>query len=327
MSTKQLQKAFTILIHIPVSPATCKTAELHKRLEADAELKLSRRTLERYLEELENNTLVCRREGNKPYYWYRPAGKYLFGEQLNVELALAYVLAEAPLQQNAPETLLNQYRNRIEQAHSKLAQDKLGDWQKRIIQVPGSFPPLALAVEQQIKNTLYQALFEQSCIMTEYQAAGAAVKNMLLHPYGLVNAGERKYLVATDTPDNLASVRLFALQRFKSAALHWQQLVTPQGLDLKLFSTQGLSGWRIQSEPVQIRLQARGLALQQLQDSSLQLEQQQLSDGIYQLGFVTSLTYELVRWCIAMGNDLYIQGPEALLTEINALRKDPLLPL
>lgn len=326
MSTELLQRVFTILEHIPAAPAKLSTGELFQRLQDNAEVGFTKRTLERYLALLESNYLLCCFTEGKTNYWCRHPDKYLFGERLTSELALAYVLAEAPLKQNAPEALLETYRNRIHQAHRILSQDKLGDWQKRVIQVSGSFPPLAIAFEQQIKNTLYQALFEQSCVTVQYQAAGSALKTMLLHPYGLINAGERKYLIATDTPTDLSSVRLFALQRFKAAEVNWQQLQTPEGLDLQHFSNQGLSGWRIQEEPITVQLQAKGVALQQLQDSALALEQEPVSHDVYQLQFVTPLTYELVRWCIAMGDDLFIISPDNLIAEIMALRKDPLKP-
>lgn len=327
MSAEILQRIVAILEQVPVSSEKpLSTAEIYKRLQQKGEVTFTKRTLERYLVMLESEQqLLCFNEG-RSNLWCR-ADKVVFSDaRENAELALAYLLAEAPLQQNAPTVLLEKYHKRITLAHHLLAKDKLGVWQQKIVQVPGSFPPLAIEFEQQIKNTIYQALYEQSCLQVDYQAAEAEVKAIRLHPYGLINAGERKYLIATDTPELLASVRLFALQRFKSASLSRDELQIPDGLDLQTFGNQGLSGWRIQPEPVQVRLQAKGLALQQLQESTLTFKAQQLSDAVYQLEFITPLTYELIRWCIAMGNDIYLQGPDTLVAEIIALRQDPLQP-
>lgn len=241
---------------------------------------------------------------------------------------MAYVLAEPALLASAPAELWAQFKPRIVQARKVLDQSTLGDWKNRIIYTAGCFPPRSLPPKTATSDVLYQAILQLYTVNVVYQRSDGTEKSLLLHPYGVLHAGNRRYLIATDTPKNTSSIRLFALQRFVKAQITYEAARINPKFDINSFVQEGLSGWRIQQTRIVVNMQAQGLAIQQLQDSELdKLKITPLNNRISEIQFCTALTYELIRWCIAMGNHIYVQGPPELILAIKDTLGDPLKPL
>lgn len=313
-----LARQWYLLQSIPSRAPGLTAAELLARLEA-AGYRISKRTLERGLNELSRLfPLQCNDKGT-PYGWYWAEGASVSLPGMSLGEALSLALVEDAIRPLLPGGMLRALEPRFRFARQKLeglAEDnRTVRWLDKVASVS---PDLSLQppdTPEHIRETLQEALLQERQLRCRYYSAHSdRERELVLNPLALVQRGPVTYLIGTAPP--YADCRQYALHRFR----HVEVLSTAaQGLrdfDLQAYLDSNALQF---GSTARIRLQAwlsDGLA-RLLRETPLSPDMtlEKLADG-YRLQATISDTWQLQWWILSQGDALVVEAPQELRERI-----------
>lgn len=197
---------------------------------------VTKRTIERDLQELSSLfPLVCNDKGT-PYGWHWMEGEGLDLPGLTVADAVSLRLVEDMLRPLLPGAMLDALVPRFRLAAAKLdalsAENSGAGWADKVRHVPPALPMLPPVISAGVLDTVQTALLHDRQLDVSYRSAGADGGHPLrLHPLGLVQRGPVTYLVATAF--GYTDVRLYAVHRIQAATITDDPVARPErfGLD------------------------------------------------------------------------------------------------
>jgi predicted DNA-binding transcriptional regulator YafY len=285
----------------------------------DEGFNVSKRQVERDLEQLSQSfALVCNDKG-KPYGWHWMAGAGADMPAISAAEALSLTMVEKVLKPLLPGTVLQSIAPRLNQAKDKLAKlqqsQAFGDWQNKVAYVPATLQQQAPHIDDNVLNTTQLALLHNQCLDVSYEPAGKAAKNYTLQPLGLVQRGVSTYLVATVDPYDDA--RLFALHRMQAASPRDDKHINvPDGFTLKDYLSDGNLQF---SDGVKLALKARINDNLTMHISETPLSEDQAIAASEQGNILTATvndSWQLRWWIKSMGAQIEILEPAALRQDI-----------
>lgn len=282
---------------------------------------VTKRTVERDLQDLTLPFPIQCNDKSKPYGWYWTPGSSAELPGITLAEALSIRLIEDLLKPLLPHAILTSFQAYFNQAKNKLKalQDDSATarWQDKVRHVPPTLPMLPPAINENVLENVQQALLYDQQIEVEYQAIHTEqAKVHILHPLGLVQRGPITYLVATAF--NYQDIRLYAVHRFNKVTISDQAAKRPDDFDLDCYIASGALQFG-NGETLSLKAWvSKGLA-DYLAETRLSADQTLTEDGDgYLLTATVNDTWQLRWWVLGQGSAIQVLEPEALRDEIVA---------
>ncbi|MDP2903162.1 MAG: WYL domain-containing protein [Methylovulum sp.] len=277
---------------------------------------ITKRTVERDLEELEQTFKIICNDNGMPYGWYWNANNKLDLPIISLAEALSLRLVEDLLKPLLPQAILNSLQAHFTQARAKLEtlqkNNAVANWQGKVRHVPPALPLQPPDINPDVLDTVQQALLYDQQIDIEYETDKRTQQT--LHPLALVQRGPVTYLVATAF--NYQDARIYALHRIHSAANNGQSVKRPESFDLDAYIASGAFQFG-GGENLCLKAEIwEGLA-QILQETPLSLDQQiQQDNNTFTLTATVMDSWQLRWWILSQGDGIGVIEPIMLRAEI-----------
>lgn len=236
-----LSRQWEMLKRIPSRPPGITSAELSDHLRSEG-YEVSKRTVERDLNELSYLFGLACNDASIPYGWHWLPGKHLALGNLDINEAISLNLAELLINQMLPASLSASLAPTFDQARQKLAllekntrvriRDKIRFIPTSLNATPPTIHPETLASVQ------HALLNENQLLITYFSLHRNETSDLLLSPYALIQRGNTPYLIAND-PANPATPRLYAIHRILSAESTEQKATIPKSFSIDSFIASG----------------------------------------------------------------------------------------
>jgi predicted DNA-binding transcriptional regulator YafY len=322
--TDALLRQWTLLTLIPRAPQKTDAGQLRARL-ADAGYAITRRQLQRDLNTLSILFPITADDRSIPYGWSWTQDAPAFDlPRLDGPSALALKLLEQFHRQLLPPTLTDQLAPQFRRADQVLAAHDprhLGVWLDRVRVIPNSMPLLPPAVDDASARTVYQCLLEGTRFSAVYTARGAAPRELVVSPLGLVAKGPVLYLVCTLC--DFSDLRQLAMHRIDAATATDTPVSVPPGFDLDRYIAEGEFHYPVGPE-IELKACFHHGAAAHLHETPLSADQT-ITDVDAEHVLVTATvhdTEQLRWWLLGFGELVEVRAPAALRAELaTALRR------
>jgi len=304
------------------------TAELESRLRSLG-WEISRRTIQRDLNNLSSIFPIVCDDERKPHGWYWVAEDRIDLPGFSIPEALSLRLIEDYMKSMLPLSIAKVLEPQFKQARKKLdavkTDNKSAGWLDKVKVVPPTMPQVAPQIDAEVLQTVQDALINEKQINVTYQKPQSAeIQEWRLHPLGLVQRGTVSYLVCTmfdyDNPI------LCALHRMKSAELLKEPINLLEDFSLDEYIDKGAlhfgSGKLIKFEAI-----VHPLLLDFLKESPLSDDMVTTSkNDIHKIKATVSETWQFDWWIKSQGSLIEVLKPLALRKKIkvdliNALKQ------
>lgn len=283
---------------------------------ADAGFQISKRTVERDLQELSAIFPIQCNDKSIPYGWHWLAGAGLHFSALTVTEALSLALVESQVCQLLPSPLLSSMAPLFAQANQKLnalkqsvASTKIPD---KFVSVTPSMPLQPPALDEQILRQLQQALLDGKQVDVRYRSLHKnSIKCYRLNPLAMVQRGPVCYLIATAEGYN--EPRRFAVHRFLQVVQTDAPSQGPENFNLQQYLADGAMAFS-NGQTLYLELEVEQLLANLLTETPLspdmKLEPQQ--NGKTYIAATVHKGWQLNQWLLAHANDLTVLAPMEL---------------
>ena len=303
--------------HLPKRRPGVTTRELRDLL-ADAGHDVTKRTIERDLQELSRLFPIACNDKSTPYGWYWNGNSPFDILGMDLCEAVSLGLLEDVLRHIMPPAFLSGLEGKFSLAREKLAAlPKIphARWKDLVRYLPPGMPFIPPTLAPGVLSTIQEALLNQRQIQVAYLKAGAsAAKEYTLHPLSLIQQGARSYLVATafdyDTPLQ------YAVHRIASATLSEKPQKRPKGFSLDAFIASGAVQFGTGKD---INLQATiNEDLARLLDESPISTNQKITrrSGVHTLTAKVPDSWNLHFWILSQGPAITVRKPVSLRRHI-----------
>jgi predicted DNA-binding transcriptional regulator YafY len=219
-----------------------------------------------------------------------------------------------------PPAVLDELMPWFDLANRQLKESKVANtWLDRVRILSANQPLIPPAVDNEAKEAVYEAMFQNKQLHACYKARGRdEPQDYVLNPLAIIQRGVVIYLVASRADRPVDDLRQFALHRFVSAKVGEQEAKLPNDFDLDNYINSGAMGFnfplfrtlsddkeRNQPPSQQIHLVFEPKAGNSLLESQLNQDQQNWEDeaGLHVTATV-NLTSQLVWWLRGFGKGL-----------------------
>jgi predicted DNA-binding transcriptional regulator YafY len=319
-----LLRQIELLKLLPTRGASKTASELTRALN-DAGFNITKRQVERDLNELMEAFTLDRNDSSIPHGWKWVAGASVDLPGMTITEALSLRLVEDTLKPLMPVSMLEGLETRFRQAEKQLLalgkENRKAKWASKVRTVTPAMPLMPPEIDSAALSTVQEALLSDVQIEVDYQAIrDEADKPMLLSPLALVNRGTVTYLVATAF--EYEDVRLYAMHRIRNATRTNNTVKRPDGFDLDEYIQAGGMHFGYGKT---IRLTALvSPVLARLLEETPMSEDQQLTatDDKIKLTATVSDSWQLKWWLMSQGAGIEVTAPVALRRKMGGLLAD-----
>ncbi len=313
-----LSRQWELLKILPSKAPGLTSREIQERLQALG-YNVTKRTVERDLQDLSRPFPIQCNDKGKPYGWYWTPGAHAELPGISLAEALSTRLVEDLLKPLLPSAMLSSLQGHFNHARNKLKflqnDNTAARWQDKVRHVPPALPMLPPAIDDKVLDTVQQALLYDRQVEVTYQRAhNDTSKTLILHPLGLVQRGPVTYLVATAF--TYQDIRLYALHRFSQAVLTESAANRPENFNLDDYIASGAlqfgDGAQIQLIAKISKELADYLAETRLADDQILKPQ---GDG-FLLQATVNNSWQLRWWVLSNGPAIEVLEPESLRKQI-----------
>lgn len=319
MTSPTLLRQWEMLKQLPTRPPGITARELTQQLN-DSGFPVSKRQIERDLDQLSQSFAIICNDKGKPYGWYWMEGVSVDIPAVSAAEALSLTMVEKVLKPLLPATVLQSIAPRLQQAKLKLEnlqRTGLGNWQDKVAFVPATMHQEVPAIAADALHAVQVALLQSRCLEVQYTPVAAApkTKSYVLHPLALVQRGVISYLVARVEP--YQDVLLFAMHRLSSAqVLEAKPAHAPDGFTLAQYLQSGALQF---SDGNSFTLEAKinaDLAMH-LRETPLSEDQTIIAEEQWHTLTATVMdSWQLRWWVLSQGEQIEIIAPTTLRDEI-----------
>lgn len=302
------------------------TQQVHQKLLGQG-ITISERTVLRDLQQLEEAGLPVKSTDSKPINWCMQKEWQDRIVGMTDGEALLALLVKEYLQGVLPTTMTKQLDDLFVIAEKKLNANhanQANQWLSKIRVIVAQQPQLAPTIQDNIKQTISQALIDNQVIKAQYKGY-----HFLLSPLALVMRGQILYLAAIDG-NELQQVKYFALHRFNKAEIAYGELFySPENFNIDTLLKEGWGHFQHQQDEKMIDLECwcdvdlkNHLAEMRLADNQW-LDFAKPVNGRYWLKVNLPYAWQLKQWLLSQGCKIEVLKPvwlrESLQEEIQAM--------
>lgn len=222
--------------------------ELFRQMQ-DAGMDVTRRSFQRYMEDICSNYDIEEDRSSRPHgYRWKPNAVGLSLPGLNAQEALLLLLAEQQLSPLLPASLKSSLAPFFEQAKRLLANthiaERPGDnkrqareWLDKVRVISTTVPVLPPKLAEGVFEAVSETLLHNRMLNIVYRNAQGEIKDKRIKPLGLAQAESRLFLVCLF--DGYTDTRNLALHRILSAQDTGMPFHRPSDFDLKAYDDNG----------------------------------------------------------------------------------------
>lgn len=318
---QSLLRQWNMLRMVPRAPARISAKDLCERLCAD-DFQVTKRTVERDLNELSEVFPIMVDSSSKPYgwSWLRDAASFdLPG--MTLPEALTMTMVEQHLQYQLPPSAVEALRPHFASAARTLStvdeHVPSRAWLGKVRSVSPQQPLLPPRLDEMCQRTVYLALMQDRQLRLHYRKRDSAAATLYasVHPLAVVQRGGVIYLVCMFGAFD--DVRTIALHRVEQAEMLYEPSRRQPGFDIDVYIASGQFGV-IAGAPIQLRAIFSRIAGEHLHETPLVADQQlsTMDGGQLLLAATVPHTRALVWWLLGFGDAVVVREPAALREEL-----------
>jgi predicted DNA-binding transcriptional regulator YafY len=329
MTTNQqsLLRQWNMLRLLPRAPVRITAKELCDRLRA-ADFPVTKRTVERDLNELASVFPLVVDDREKPYgwSWQRDASGFdLPG--LSIPDALTLTLVEQQLRNQLPPSALDALKPYFVSAAKTLSSvdDSVLSkaWLGKVRTIAPLQPLQPPRIDEACQRTVYLALMKDLQLKLHYRKRDAAEDTVYdsVHPLGVVQRGSLIYLVCTFAGYN--DTRTLALHRVTQADIVHEPVRRRADFDLDEFIASGAFGF-LTGGPIVLRATFKRAVGEHLYETPLSDDQVLVrrEDDTLALTATVAATRTLVYWLTGFGAGVVVHAPAQLRAEMKQIAQE-----
>jgi len=226
--------------HLPARPPGRASRDLRDRLE-NAGHTVTKRTIERDMEELSRIFPIVRNEVSIPYGWHWKENAQVDIAGMDLSEAVSLGLLEDVLRLIMPPAFLSALEGKFSLAREKLAalpKVPHARWADLVRYVPPGLPCTPPAMAPGVLPAIQEALLRQRQLLVVYRSSGSVTATeRILNPLAFIQLGERSYLVAGD--GDIPEPKFFALHRMQKAEVLEKNVQGRDGFSLDEYLQKG----------------------------------------------------------------------------------------
>ena len=318
-ATDTTLRHLAMLTAIPARPHTKSTRQIREELRCkDPDFDVSRRTIQRSLEQLSRVFPIASEKWGRANHWYwveRDALTQI--PAMSESTAFVLRLAADYLQPIMPPETLRVLDPYFRHAERILAGTELGRWSDRAAKIAQGFELTPPAISADVQEAVYEALMTNRKVEVDYRSKHEVEsKRIVLNPLGIVVRTGIVYLVATSW--KYQDIRHYVLHRMSGPQLTDEPAETPP--DFRLADHLGDDGpfaYPASGDKLELRALFHAGAGAHLTESRLSSDHRttQQEDGRVLVEATVADTAELRWWLAGFGSLVEVLGPDSLREE------------
>ncbi|HEY9040785.1 MAG TPA: WYL domain-containing protein [Rheinheimera sp.] len=311
-SQNTIARQWQLLKLIPTRPPGVEAKVLTQQLQ-DAGFKVSKRTVERDLQELSLLFPLQCNEKSKPYGWYWMRDASLDIPGISLAEALSLTLVETQMRQLLPAPLLSSLSSRFGQAKNTLlaleASVAGARWPDKVASVSADMHLQPPKIDAGLLQKVQQALLEDKQINVSYHALHqSTVKHYRLNPLGLVQRGQVSYLIASAEP--YSDPLRFAIHRFQKVDITESSAVIPAEFNLQSYLASGAMEFS-EGDTIKLEFIAKPVLANLLLETPLSADMTcvKSENGDYHISATVHKGWQLNLWLMSQSDYLTVLAP------------------
>lgn len=245
-----LSRQWEILRLLPSFGVGMTASDLVKRL-TSLGFNVSKRTVERDLNELSRQFPLLCNDKSRPYGWRWMDNASFDIPNLSISDCVSLAITEEVIAPLLPPSVLRPLKPRFEYAKKHLQEANrdhaLAQWTDKVAIRTPSMPLLPPAIDGQVLNIIQSALLDDKQVKIVYSGVWAEeAKTLVLHPLGLIQRGKILYLAATAF--SYSDIRLYALQRINVAEQLEDNIDKPVNFSLQHYIDSGAAEFSLSGD-------------------------------------------------------------------------------
>ena len=287
----------------------------------NAGFSVTKRTIERDLNDLSVRFGIVCNEESQPYRWRWMVGGSKELPALTLTDALSLKLVEGILRPLLPRAMLEMLEHRFAEAGNKLEamtdQTRNASWLGKVRNVQPALPLLPPDLDEIVLDRVQSALLSDVQLEIEYKGAGKKIsKKQRINPLALVQRGPTTYLVATAF--EYSDVRIYAVHRIQNAEIQEEKAVRPGGFSIDKYIVKGALNFG-SCERIVLEAYVSDWLCEILEETPLSHDQSIEYGGEYPKVIATvEDTWQLHWWILSQGDGLEVIGPKELRQQIKS---------
>lgn len=318
-SQHTIARQWQLLKLIPTRAPGAEAKLLTQQLQ-DAGFKVSKRTVERDLQDLSLLFPLQCNEKSMPYGWYWMRDASLDIPGISLAEALSLTLVEAQMRQLLPAPLLSSLNTRFSQAHNTLqslqSSNASARWPDKVASVTADMHLMAPKIDSEILQQVQQALLEDKQLEVSYHALHQnAVKPYRLNPLALVQRGQVSYLIASAEP--YTDPLRFAIHRFVQVEITDCAAVIPAEFNLQRYLGSGAMEFS-EGATIKLEFSAKQVLANLLQETPLSADMTcvKLDNDDYHISATVHKGWQLNLWLMSQSSFLTVLAPQEMRESI-----------
>lgn len=206
---------------------------------------ISLRTIQRDLNALAERFPIEKNNANPQGWRWQEDAPMQSLPHMNLSQAVAFSMVKDNLTQLLPPAVLDELMPWFDLANRQLKESKVANtWLDRVRILSANQPLIPPAVDNEAKEAVYEAMFQNKQLLACYKARGRdEPQDYVLNPLAIIQRGVVIYLVASRADRPVDDLRQFALHRFVSAKVGEQEAKLPNDFDLDNYINSGAMGF------------------------------------------------------------------------------------
>lgn len=315
-----LLRLFALLRLIPTEPQRIASTTLLEKLH-DKGFSVTLRSIQRDLNRLSLPFSLQCDESESPFRWSFTRDAPLRLEDMDAPTALALYLSESHLTRLLPKTVIDQLSPQFRRARNFLGDvghNGLADWARRVRAIPNGKTLLPAAIAPEVWHTVSESLLERRQIKVSYRSRSkGGVKQLVLHPVGLVSRHAITYLLAS--VDGYDDLRQFALHRIQLIRMLESEAREQADFNIDKYIARGHFSQRQTEERVELVADVHPQLAELLSETPLS-DQQSLVDlpdqAWKRLCAWVTLDCETLWWIFGLNENIRVHAPQVWVDEI-----------
>jgi predicted DNA-binding transcriptional regulator YafY len=320
-----LLRQWHMLRLMPRYPLKVTARAVLEKLEADG-FTVTKRTVERDLNELSSTFPLTLDDRDKPYGWSWQKDAPSFDlPGIGANEALTLVMVEQHLNNLLPNSTVDVLKPYFKSAHKHLdattSAQHVKSWLSKVRTVQPSQTLLPPKIKPEVQQLISEALLSDRQVEIEYKRRNESkASTHRIHPLALIQRGGLIYLYVRyfDYED----IKIIALHRIKSVKILDIATIAPEGFNIDDEITQGRFDFGTGSF-IELEVKFTAEAGEHLFETPLSKEQHidVLDDGSLLVRANVPDTPQLLWWLLGFGDGVEVLEPLAIRDRISAILK------
>jgi len=280
---------------------------------------VSKRTVERDLNQLSLLFGLVTDSDEKPYHWYWMDGQGVDLPSMTLADALSLKIVEDNLKPLLPQAILESLQQRFNAANDKLvameSTNKNASWLNKVRNVSPSLSLIPPEINSNVLGTVQEALLNDKQIDLHYQSFNQEnIKPQIINPLALIQRGNISYLVATAF--EYTDYRLYAVHRMQSAVILERVVKKSKDFDIDDFINKGEMNFG-SCKPLRLKASISN-DLKKILDETPLSSDQVMTGGSddFMVAATVEDTWQLFWWLLSQGSDIEVIKPLRLRNKI-----------